>query len=274
MGKDWVKLWTCLLDDPKIGSMETLIKWRAIETLLLAGEQDPSVQQGIDSYDGRLPPLEDIAWRLYRDRSPEAVSGIEEDFEQLVEHGWLAKDSDGYLVKNYWEWQRARTTAERVEAYRQRVKATPVQQDSNGDVTESYPEEIRGEERRKEKTIQPAEPIMDLIQELWGIKDMSKYVNRAQYTLYNQAVEEFGIDEVERWVRWAAGKGMATKRALQAALTALNKYGDRHPVDPYEDEQLMGKCPQCSTEVRRELIVDGQCDICRIKEASGGQVHD
>ena len=52
----WVKLYTEILDDPKLGRMSDALKWRFIQLILLAGECD---QEGL------IPLyLDDISWRL------------------------------------------------------------------------------------------------------------------------------------------------------------------------------------------------------------------
>jgi len=255
MGKDWVKLYVCMLDDPKMGTMSDSQFRLAINTLLLAGEQDPTVQQGIDEWDGRLPSVMDICYKLNRDAD---IEHMESQLDELVERCWLSKDNEGYRVKHYWGWQRARTSTERVHAYRERVKETLLQQDGNVNETESYTDKIR-EDKKREDIVQPAQPIVDLIQKHWGIKDMEKYLTRSQYSLLNEAVDKHGLQAVEKWVRWTASKGMDAKRAIQATITSVNKYGG-------EDEgadQEFAYCTHCKAGVKPELVVDGLCNYCR-----------
>ena len=54
--KTWIKLYTEILSDPKMGRMSDKLFRRTIELFLLAGKEDG---------DGLLPAVDDIAWSLH-----------------------------------------------------------------------------------------------------------------------------------------------------------------------------------------------------------------
>jgi hypothetical protein len=67
----WVKIYTEMIDDPKIGRLNDATKWRFVSLVLLAGEcdRDGALISGNESMS-----VTDIAWRLrvMRDRNQAA----------------------------------------------------------------------------------------------------------------------------------------------------------------------------------------------------------
>lgn len=138
----WIKLYTEMLDDAKIGRMTEVMRYRFIELILLAGECDR------DGWliSGSTPmTIDDIAWRL---RKEQAV--VQETLDQLKEIG-IAEFNDGaWLIVNFAARQ-GRPQREKREQWRD------AQDRRRGVINDSYmthaprEEERREEERREEE---------------------------------------------------------------------------------------------------------------------------
>lgn len=106
--KYWLKLYHEILDDPKMGVMSDRLWRRAIETFLLAGENDD---------EGFLPSLDDMAWRL-RLTSEE----LESDLVELAKCGVVSQTDGLWLVTRFKERQSKVSGAERTRRYRERKR--------------------------------------------------------------------------------------------------------------------------------------------------------
>lgn len=119
--KYWLKLYYEMLDDAKVGKLRASVKWRFIETLLVAGECDE---------DGFLPPIDHYAWRVRADSET-----VETDFGILAEAGLLSQADGRWFVTKFKERQAPVSGAERVAKYRERQK----KQEYYEDVTQPLP---------------------------------------------------------------------------------------------------------------------------------------
>lgn len=100
MAKHWIKLWTELLNDPKMGRLPDWQWRRCIEMFLLAG---------INDQDGLLQPVEEMAWILH---CP-AVT-LREALQVLAEAGVVVLDQEErWWVKNFSKRQAPVPDAER-----------------------------------------------------------------------------------------------------------------------------------------------------------------
>ena len=125
----WVKLYTEMLDDPKIGRLPDAIKWRFVSLVLLAGECD---QDGALQASDKPMSIDDIAWRL---RMPSEQ--CEAELESLLMCGVIELDADVYYLPKFSDRQ-GRPKREKSEQWRQRqaryldtkVTETPVTRDS------------------------------------------------------------------------------------------------------------------------------------------------
>lgn len=101
MKRQWIKLYTEINDDPKMGRLSDHLWRRAVEMFLLAGEHDQ---------DGLLPPVDDMAWHLRT--SPEQLT---EDLQALK--GIVELTPAGWLVSKFKDRQYSESY-ERVKRYR------------------------------------------------------------------------------------------------------------------------------------------------------------
>ena len=91
MAKTWIKLYTEILSDPKMGRMNDKMFRRTIELFLIAGKEDR---------DGMLPSLDDIAWSLHS-----TVKEIQTVLSDLKTIGIIEEKSEGYLIEHFSERQ-------------------------------------------------------------------------------------------------------------------------------------------------------------------------
>lgn len=104
--KYWIKLYHEMVDDPKVMTLRPALRWRFIETLLLAGELDK---------EGYLPTIQEYAWRV---RDNEEI--VETEFVELLDAGLLSRDDTRFFVTKFSERQAKVSGAERVARHRDR----------------------------------------------------------------------------------------------------------------------------------------------------------
>lgn len=133
MSDYWIKLYTEILDDPKMGVLPDRLWRRVIELFLLAGKlcADKS---------GLLPDTKQLAWLL---RLP--ADELEQDLNELTNTGIIQKTNNGWLVVNFKKRQEKSDVSERVRRYRERTHRkqyynetdTHSEDHTNNDVTEA-----------------------------------------------------------------------------------------------------------------------------------------
>jgi len=104
--KYWIKLYHELVDDPKVMTLRPALRWRFIETLLVAGEMDE---------DGYLPTVREYAWRV---RDNEEI--VETEFVELLDAGLLSRDDTRFFVTKFAERQAAVSGNERWRKWKER----------------------------------------------------------------------------------------------------------------------------------------------------------
>lgn len=102
--KYWIKLYHEILDDPKMGRMSDVLFARCIKIFLLAGEHNQA---------GKLPPVDDMAWRLRT--NPEQ---LESDLIELQKIGIVRLTDTGWIVCKFAERQEAMKPAEKMRRQR------------------------------------------------------------------------------------------------------------------------------------------------------------
>lgn len=145
----WVKLYTEMLDDPKIGRLPDAIKWRFVSLILLAGECD---QDGALQASDKPMSIDDIAWRL---RMPSEQ--CEAEIESLLMCGVLELDADVYYLPKFSDRQ-GRPQSEKRAQWRERQaryrESKETQDKTQESVTRDSPvtNASRVEKRRVEKS--------------------------------------------------------------------------------------------------------------------------
>ena len=119
----WLKLYTEILDDPKIGLMPDWLFRRFIELLLVAKEYNK---------DGLLQPVPKLAWRIRLGEDQ-----VEDALRALMEVGVVAKTPDGWLIVKFAERQKPVSGGERMRQYRKRNRNEPVTKSNHDRVTPS-----------------------------------------------------------------------------------------------------------------------------------------
>jgi len=103
----WIKLYTEIMRDPKMGRLTDRQFRTCINLFTLAGTTDD---------DGKLPPLEDIAWHL---RSDEA--SLLADLEALARVNIVEQVDDTWIVRK-WAERQAKAPSDQPERIAQRVR--------------------------------------------------------------------------------------------------------------------------------------------------------
>jgi len=139
----WIKLYTEMLDDPKLGRLSGYVKWHFVALCLMAGECDS------EGYlvNGDCPlTSRDIAWRL---RDEEIIGSL----DLLSEYGLMAQDDDGsWFVVNFSKRQ-GRSQSEKRRLWRERKQR---QRDTEQD-TESCPEDVTRDNCENHAGVTPLE---------------------------------------------------------------------------------------------------------------------
>jgi len=158
----WVKLYTEMLNDPKLFILPDLAKLRFIQLILLAGECD--AEGYLVSGDTPLS-LQYIAHRLVVD-----IGKLQDEIDMLLDAGLIEMDDGAYCVVNFSKRQ-GRSQEEKRILWRERQQksranrdaqvteptpennVTPVSLVTHAPVT--LPEERRGEEEKRRKPPPP-----------------------------------------------------------------------------------------------------------------------
>ena len=147
----WIRLYTEMLDDPKLGRLPDATKWRMCQLFLFAGECDAEgyLVNGKDSL-----TVEDIAWRL-RINSDE----LQSDLDLLTGMGIIDCEDGTWMIVKFSERQ-PRPQSEKRKAWRERKRRQREQDPDTSGTSEDVTRESRvthagvtpTEERRVEKS--------------------------------------------------------------------------------------------------------------------------
>ena len=131
----YIKLYTEMLDDHKLGRLPISAKWHFVALLLLAGECDAEgyLVNGDDPM-----TLDDIAWRLRDD----SING---NLDLLISEGLLTEDDGIWLVCNFAKRQ-GRPQYEKRKAWRER-KRRQREQEGKDELPDENLEDVTGESR-------------------------------------------------------------------------------------------------------------------------------
>ena len=236
----WIKLWTDILDDPKMGRLTKPVKWRFVELCLLAGECDA---EGYLVNGNEALEIRDICWRLRAD-----ASELVEDMEMLQSVGLLCQDDDGsWFVTNFSQRQ-GRPQHEKREQWRERKQrqrereqegegpgtdeeqdVTPENVTRESPVTPGLREETEESKSREDHTGKPVVTLPDGLSEgqklflaAFGAKRFKTNIQKAAVLALER---EHGTDVLSEGVQWAAKQGMNMGKAVLSLETALPKWG-------------------------------------------------
>jgi len=136
MAYPWVKLYTEMIHDPKIGRLSEHLQLVFVKLLCATGEYD-------DSRAGLLPPVDELAWTL---RTDDEV--LTADLDALESAGLVMRDGDAWIVTRFAARQGPMTTTERSQAFRERQRKrnyydVPESQSCNEDATKGCTDKIR-----------------------------------------------------------------------------------------------------------------------------------
>jgi DnaD/phage-associated family protein len=133
----WIKLYTEILSDPKMGRLDDRLWRRAIELFMLAGSTGTT---------GQLPQMEEMEWILRVKKS-----NLLDDFNALAKNGIVHETQHGsWVVTNFAKRQAAMSATERTQ--KRRAGETDAKRNRNEKVTEEegeVEEEKEGEAEKK-----------------------------------------------------------------------------------------------------------------------------
>ena len=130
----WIKLYTEMLDDPKLGRLPSAVKWHFVALCLMAGECD--AEGYLVNGDVALT-TDEIAWRL---RDKEILGSL----EVMVECGIMAQDEDGsWFVVNFSKRQ-GRSQSEKRRQWRERKRRQRNGERDTENVTENVTRDTTG----------------------------------------------------------------------------------------------------------------------------------
>lgn len=140
MADYWIKLYTEIIDDPKMALLPDRLWRRVIELFLLAKKVNK---------EGTLPSTREIAWYL---RITD-VEGLENDLKDIEEQtGIIARDGDGWFVVNFAKRQEAVPDAMRKRYSREKAHSKEYRSNMSRVVTDDVT--IRDIERESEEEIE------------------------------------------------------------------------------------------------------------------------
>lgn len=148
----WIKLYTEILMDPKMGRLTDRQHRTCINLFLLAGQQEN---------DGLVGPLADIAWQLHL-----SEQDLADDMTALADVGIVQEQGGEWYVRQFTQRQERPPSdspdavTDRVQRFRARkaTDVTPMKRECNEGVTppcnaeQTRQEQTREEENRQEQT--------------------------------------------------------------------------------------------------------------------------
>lgn len=146
--KYWIKLYHEIIDDPKMARLSDRLYRRLIELFLLAGEEDEK---------GRLPSLEDMAWKLRL-----TVDELIDDLMELQDCEFIYEKTGSVIwyVTNFAKRQSPVPGKERVARFRDRKRkeeyyGTRDKRAGNANETKRYTDTDTDTEAEAEEEINP-----------------------------------------------------------------------------------------------------------------------
>jgi len=235
----WIKIYTDILDDHKLGRLTATDKWRFVALCVLAGECDA---EGYLANGNANMSIDDIAWRLREDADQLSIS-----MQTLESVGLLCQDEDAsWFVVNFSKRQ-GRSQSEKREQWRERKQRQRDKENVTRDspVTPGSREEKSREEERESRVDIVGKPTIDdpppppLARKLtrgqryfldaFGAK---RFRTKAQGAAVLALEQDHGTDVLYQGIDWAAKQGMNMGKAVISLETALPKWGNkRKPGD-------------------------------------------
>jgi DnaD/phage-associated family protein len=198
-GMPWVKIYTEILDDPKVAKVSDKARWRFIQLILVAAECDAG---GAFVVGDEIMTIEEIAWRLRMDKD-----SLEADIKVLLSAGIMAMDGKILEIPKFAERQ-GPTQKEKRDVWKAR------QQKRRERVTRDTCVSHSLEKRREEKNREEEEKLEPPPQ-------------NPNFLLYSQEIGEvtpFIADDIENAekmypIEWIP---RAIKRAAQANVRKMS----------------------------------------------------
>lgn len=225
----WIKLYTEMLDDAKIGRLEDAVKWRFVSLLLLAGECD---QDGALMTSEKPMSLDDIAWRMRVTREQ-----CETEIESLLMCGVVALDADLYYLPKFGERQ-GRPQSEKRAMWRERQARLREHKETKESVTRDSPvtnasrvDKNRSDKTSAEKAPRKRDLLFDAIAEVCGIDPatagssiakVESVLKKSEPPYTPEEVRAFGV----KWWEWKERTTPPTIWKLKEQIGTVRQNGN------------------------------------------------
>lgn len=238
----WVKIYTEILDDPKLGELPAETKWCYVQLIVLAGDYDAD---GYIVTRDSLVTHANIAWRLRV-----TVETLTRDINLLCECGLVEIDHGAIFIPKFAERQ-GRKQSEKREQWRERQAKSREKHDSDVTRDSRVTHAPRGEERREEKeeereeeksteTAQapaPSRPpnlLFDAIAEVTATnpKLMGARIGKCASQLSKIGATPEQVKQVAKWYQHNDWRGKKGERLTFALLIEIWDMGIRNVSNP------------------------------------------
>lgn len=203
----WIKLYTEMLYDPKIGRLPDSIKWRFVSLLLLAGECD---QDGALMTGDTPMTIDDIAWKMRVTRE-QCVT----ELESLVSSGLMVLDEDLYYLPKFSarqgrpqsekraEWRnrqaKRRESQGKSDVTRDKNNVTPMSRDGHAPRVEESREEKSKSKKKIISADKPRHASPEIPVSVAAYREAAhRYPNKSLYDLIDSHVGS-DADRVKFW---------------------------------------------------------------------------
>lgn len=213
----WFRFYSEALHDPKVLRLPVKMRWRWVELLAIASEQDERR--------GELPPAEDIALILRT-----SVKDVSDSLLQLSESGLIDITTDGVRPHNWEKWQPGYDNAAERMANKRRTSSEHVQNNvrTSSEHVRARSDQIRTEEEQKRAEAeedareQPQPPpLTEYARHTWG-RLLSPYELE-----YIHGMEgDYERDCIEHAFRESAELNKRTIRYVEAICRNHKEKGD------------------------------------------------
>jgi hypothetical protein len=141
-GYYWVKLYTEIINDPKMATLPDRLWRRIVELFAIAGDF---------RQDGRIPETRQLAWILRMN-----PDDLELDLQQIASIGIIDKTIDGWMVTHFKERQAPASGAQRMERLRENKQKQQYYGNGDETVTKRHVEVDTESDKSRVEQIKPA----------------------------------------------------------------------------------------------------------------------
>jgi len=250
-GMPWVKVYTEMLDDPKLAKIDEAIKWRFIELILVAAECDAG---GAFIVGDSEMTIDDIAWRLREDKIK-----LSSDIELLIKAGILHKDGTVLEIPKFADRQGPTQKEKRASwKERQQKRRERVTRDSQNPADNSHALEKSREEKNRVDEVPEQRGDFALFNDTFQAKTrMTNYTPIVAIKAFEQITTAGAtINDMVKAIEEMAKKGYAISSPASIVNPTINCMNFRLAHQSKET-------PKQPKQPKHEVLKDGNGDYLR-----------